>query len=392
MVLEKKRSCVTQLAMLVDDLVKSVYNKKQVDLILLDFSKAFDKVNHEKVLLKIQQYGVRGNTLKWVKSFLENRSQSVVLNGTTSDAIPVTSGVPQGSVLGPLLFLAYINDLPQNVSSKVRLFADDTAIYLTLTSADQSATLQNDLKTLELWELEWDMEFNPSKCQVIHVTRRKHPIPTQYILHGVQLESVSSAKYLGVDISNDLSWDEHINRSTKKANQTLGFLRRNIKVKSEPIKNIAYQTLVRPQLEYASEVWSPHSQSHIDQIEMVQRRAARWIKTDYGRTSSVTEMLQSLHLRRLDLRRIDSRLSLFYKIHHNLVAIPIVDYLIPYTRSVRQGHSLTYRLITATTDYYKFSYFPRTVYHWNQLPPTIAHLPTLEQFNAAVCSIEHVSP
>lgn len=236
------------------------------------------------------------------------------------------------------------------------------------------------------------MEFNPSKCQVIHVTKRKHPIPTQYYLHGVHLESVSSAKYLGVDISNNLTWDEHINRSTKKANQTLGFLRRNIKVRSEPIKSIAYQTLVRPQLEYASEIWSPHTQIQIDQVESVQRRAARWIKTDYGRTSSVTDMLHSIQLRQLELRRIDARLSLFYKIHHNLVAIPINDYLTPMTRSARHSHTLCYRLITATKDYYKFSYFPRTVFHWNQLPPNVAHLPTLQQFNAAVSSIEHVSP
>lgn len=378
--------------MLVNDLVTSVYNKKQVDLILLDFSKAFDKVSHEKILLKIHEYGIRGNTLKWVKSFLDNRSQSVVLNGTTSDAIPVSSGVPQGSVLGPLLFLAYINDLPQNISSKVRLFADDTAVYLTLTSANQSVTLQNDLKLLEKWELEWDMEFNPSKCQVIHVTKRKHPIPTQYFLHGVLLESVNSAKYLGVDISNNLTWDDHINRSTKNANQTLGFLRRNIKVKSEPIKSIAYQTLVRPQMEYASEIWSPHTQTQIDQVENVQRRAARWIKSDYNRTSSVTNMLNSLQLRRLDLRRIDARLSLFYKIHHNLVAIPVTDYLTPMNRPARHSHTLSYRLITATTDYYKYSFFPRTVYHWNQLAPMVAHLPTLEQFNAAVSSIEHGSP
>ena len=132
--------------------------------------------------------------------------------------------------------------------------------------------------------------------------------------------------------------------------------------------------------------------TQIDQVETVQRRAARWIKADYGRTSSVTDMLHSLNLRRLDLRRIDSRLSLFYKIHHSQVAIPINEYLIPMTRFVRYGHSLSYRLFTATTDYYKFSYFPRTVYHWNQLPPIVAHLPTLEQFNAAVRYIEHDSP
>lgn len=388
----EKRSCTTQLVMLVNDLVTSIYNKRQVDLILLDFSKAFDKVNHEKVLQKIHLYGIRGQTLKWIKSFLDNRTQSVVLNGHSSEPIPVSSGVPQGSVLGPLLFLAYINDLPDNLNSKVRLFADDTAIYMSFSSPQQSMALQKDLKTLEIWEKDWDMEFNPLKCQVVHVTKRKHPIPTQYYLHGVLLESVTSAKYLGVDISSDLSWDTHINKSTKKANQTLGFLRRNVKVKSEPLKSIAYQTLVRPQLEYSSEVWSPHSQTLINQLESVQRRAARWIKADYARTSSVTAMLESLNLRRLDLRRIDSRLSLLYKITNNLVAIPIEGFLIPLSRQSRHTHPLSYRLITATTDYYKFSFFPRAVYHWNGLPAHIPTLPTIEQFNAAISCIDHVSP
>ena len=171
----------------------------------------------------MHEYGVRGQTLRWVKSFFDNRLQSVVLNGTSSDAIPVSSGVPQGSVLGPLLFLAYINDLPQNINSKVRLFADDTAIYLAWTSANQSVTLQNDLKRLEKWESEWDMEFNPSKCTSYPRHKKETSYSHQLLLHGVQLESVSSAKYLGVDISNNLTWDAHVNRSTQKANQTLGF-------------------------------------------------------------------------------------------------------------------------------------------------------------------------
>jgi hypothetical protein len=277
-------------------------------------------------------------------------------------------------------------------SQKCVLFADETAIYMSLTSVKQSNTLQNDLKTLEKWELDWDMEFNPSKCQVIHVSRRKHPIPSQYYLHNTLLESVTSAKYLGVDISNDLSWDTHINRSTKKANQTLGFLRRNIKVNSIPLKSMAYQTLVRPQLEYSSEVWSPYTQTQIDQIEAVQRRAARWAMSDFGRTSSVTDMLHTLKWRRLDLRRIDSRLSLMYKITNQLVAIPIQDFLIPLTRQSRHFHPLSYRLISATTDYYKYSFFPRSIVLWNNLPPDIPLLQTLEQFNAAVSTIEHSSP
>ncbi len=226
----EKRSCETQLVMLIEELYQTIHSRKQVDLILLDFSKAFDKVSHEKLLLKLSHYGIRGKTLKWVKSFLDNRTQSVVVNGSQSASIPVPSGVPQGSVLGPLLFLAYINDLPQNVQSRVRLFADDTAVYLTIATQQDSQTLQDDLLALEIWEQKWDMHFNPSKCQVIHITKCKKPIDTTYYLHNTKLQATTNAKYLGVAISDDLSWNTHIDNITKKANQTLGFLRRNIKI------------------------------------------------------------------------------------------------------------------------------------------------------------------
>ena len=143
---------------------------KQTDIILLDFSKAFDKVNHSKLLWKLHQYGIRGRELAWIRAFLGSRSQQVVIDGEESESIPVTSGVPQGSVLGPILFLIYINDLPDEVRSRVRLFADDTALYLTMESEDERSALQTDLDILSAWETRWDMEFNPSKCQVVHVT------------------------------------------------------------------------------------------------------------------------------------------------------------------------------------------------------------------------------
>ena len=202
---------------------------KQTDIILLDFSKAFDKVNHSKLLWKLHQYGIRGHVLDWVRAFLGSRSQRVVIDGEESESIPVTSGVPQGSVLGPILFLIYINDLPNEVCSQVRLFADDTALYLTLESEDDSSTLQKDLNILSVWETRWDMGFNPSKCQVVHVTGSKKPVKRDYILHGQVLESVTSARYLGVDISSSLSWNPHVDRITGNANRTLGFVRRNIK-------------------------------------------------------------------------------------------------------------------------------------------------------------------
>ena len=184
------------------------------------------------------------------------------------------------------IFFFCLNDLPDQVKSRGRLFADDTAIYmyLAISSEGESVTLQNDLHILEIWEKQWDMSFNPSKCQILHITRAKCPIQTRYILHGTVLDSVPSAKYLGVTISNNLSWTPHIDSVSRKANQTLGFLKRNIKVHNKDLKSTAYTTLVRPQLEYASTVWSPHTATDITKLEAVQRRSAHWATHDYHRT------------------------------------------------------------------------------------------------------------
>ena len=252
----EKRSCETQLIMLIEDLARNVSAGKQTDIILLDLSKAFDKVNHSKLLWKLHQYGIRGHVLDWVRAFLGSRSQQVVIDG--EESVPVTSGVPLGSVLGPILFLIYINDLPDEVSSQVRLFADDTALYLTIESEDHGSILQNDLDLLSRWETRWDMEFNPSKCQVVHVSGCKKPIKRDYILQGQILESVTCAKYLGVDISSSLSWNSRINRIVSNANRILNFVRRNIKTKMPKVGETIYNSIVRPQLEYASAVWDPN--------------------------------------------------------------------------------------------------------------------------------------
>ena len=153
---------------------------------------------------KLYFYGIRGKTLSWVKDFLDSCSQ--VLNGIKSDEIAATFGVPLGSVIRLLLFLAYINDLPDEVKSRVRLFTDDTAIYLAISSEVESIPLQNVIFTLGKWEQRLDMGFNSSKCQVLHITRAKCPIQIRYILHGTVLESVLTAKYLGIIISDNLSW------------------------------------------------------------------------------------------------------------------------------------------------------------------------------------------
>ena len=253
----EKRSCEMQLVQLIENLERQLVEGQQVDLVLLDFSKAFDKANHLKLLFKLSTHGVKGKTLKWISSFLGGRTQAVVLEGEYSPEVPVTSGVPQGSVVGPLLFLLYINDLPENIQSQVVLFADDTAVYLTVTNTNDSNILQSDLDILQESERTWDMEFNSSKCQVLHISRARQQIHSQYTLHGEILESVDCARYLGVSITKDLCWNTQINQITSKANRTLGFVKRNVRTTNQSIKELAYKTLVRPQVEYASTVWSP---------------------------------------------------------------------------------------------------------------------------------------
>ena len=194
-----KRSCETQLVTLIEDLMRNSIAGNQSDLVLLDFSKAFDKVSHQKLLLKLHRYGIRGPTLKWIQAFLSDRTQTVVIDNEKSATVPVTSGVPQGSVLNPILFLIYINDLRDKTRSKVRLFADDTSIYLAVSNLEDAQILQQDLHHLHLCELDLDMEFNPNKCVVIHITICRTPVPSQYLLHGQVLESVAGSKYLGVE-------------------------------------------------------------------------------------------------------------------------------------------------------------------------------------------------
>ena len=155
-------------------------------------------------------YGIRGNLLQCIRSFLANCSQHVLVDGSSSSSSPVISGVPQGSVLGPLLFLIYINDLPSKVVSTSRLFADDSLLYRKIRSIENTKTLQDDLDNLQKWKRDWGMTFNPSKCEVIRITRRRNSIHANYNIHGQQLSIVESGKYLNVNISKGLSWNSHV--------------------------------------------------------------------------------------------------------------------------------------------------------------------------------------
>jgi len=383
-----KRSTETQLLLTSFDFIKSLKHAKQTDVIIMDFAKAFDKVHHERLLKKLDFYGIRGRPLLWIRNFLTHRSQRVVLDGEASSHIPVRSGVPQGTVLGPVLFLLFINDLPEEVSSKVRLFADDCILYREVTTTGDSEKLQEDLDNLLAWEQRWQMSFHPDKCKVLRVGRKRKPIIHDYTIRGHKLDSPPHEKYLGVTMQSNATWEKHINNTTSKATKTLGFLRRNLRTAPKHIKATAYTSMVRPQLEYASTVWDPHQANQIDQIEKVQRRAARFVNRDYSRESSVTLMLNQLGWQPLQHRKANARLTMFYKIVHCIVAIPPTLYLTPSNRSAR-GHNFTYLQQQTNANYQKYSYLPRTIVQWNRLPATVVEAPSLEVFQSRLQGVPY---
>ena len=212
------------------------------------------------------------------------------------------------------------------------------------------------------------MEFHPSKCFVLRVTRKKSVQRYPYNLQGHVLSDTKSTKYLGVTISDQITWNTHIDGVTKKANKQLGFIKRNLRIKNQDLKSKVYKSFVRPTLEYCSTVWDPIHQNQIYQLEMVQRRAARWVVSDYGRLSSVTRILENLKWQELALRRKQARLLLLYKIVHNLVMINRSHYF------KMQRDNLHIQNIYATQQYHQASFFPRTIKEWNSLPDSVLDL------------------
>ena len=375
------RSWETQLISFIQDLARSADNNTQTDIIIMDFAKAFDKVSHRHLLYKLNYYGVNNNAFHWIADFLDQRSQTVVLEAETSDTIPVTSGVPQGTVLGSILFLIYINDFPEYLThSTLRLFADDCIIYKEIHSESDARNLQQDLEAAARWEQDWLMCFHPDKCNVLSITQKQKSIKFTYKLHGHSLEKTDSTKYLGITLQSNLKWDKHINNITSKANQTLGFLRRNLKVNSQKIKDHAYKALVRPKLEYSSCVWDPPTTNQINQLEKVQRRAARFVCGRFHNTSSVTKMLEDLDWPLLQVRRLRTRLIMFYKIIHHQIAIYPSDLLIPVDTRTRHSNPNCYRQIQTSKDIYRFSFYPQTILQWNQLPSSVVTVDTVECF------------
>ena len=383
-------SCESQLILALNDWAQAIDTGFRTDVAVFDFSKAFDKVPHERLLAKLSYYGIGGSTFNWIAAFLHERTQRVVLNGCKSKSATVISGVPQGTVLGPLLFLIYINDIVANIKSEIRLFADDCILYRKIATAHDCQILQQDMDSLFQWSKTWQMEFNVSKCNVMSISRAKKRCDTSYSLGGVNLARVHSFTYLGIEISSDLRWNKHVAAVVSKASRSLNFVRRNLYRCNSKIKELSYMIFVRPLLEYATAAWDPHTACNIRDLEMVQRRAARFVKKDYKRTTSVTSLIDSLGWQSLQHRRRNARLINFFKAQ---MGNPSLFHLVSdlkrpsrLTRSTSCSAVPTYSQLSCRTDVYKFSFLPRTVVDWNDLDTGVRGLTSLDTFRSRIAA------
>lgn len=382
----KSFSCETQLASFTNDLHTILDRRSNIDCIFLDLSKAFDKVSHKLLLLKLSKLNIDSSVLSWIHCFLTNRQQLVTVNGFSSTLVSVTSGVPQGSVLGPLLFLIYINDIASNISSKISLFADDCVVYREVTNSFDLIQLQNDINTISLWCDTWSMELNANKCKSMRISRTSQINP-DYNIRGIALQSVLEYKYLGVHITFDLTWKSHIDYVTNNASRMLGYLKRNFSLAPQSLKLILYKTLVRPKLEYAHAIWDPGHSLLIASVEAIQSRSVRFIYSNYHRTSSVSLMKANLSLPDLSTRRKNARLCLFHKIYYANVTLREKLIVAPFYVSSRLDHQHKVGIPNTNTNAFYQSFIPRTSLDWNHLPATIASITDSVLFKKALDSL-----
>jgi len=356
------RSTSLQLLYVLDQWTQIIDRGGSLDCVYLDFMKAFDKVPHRRLLYKLHRYGISTSIIQWIESFLSNRKQRVRVMNSFSEWEPVTSGIPQGSVLGPILFVIYINDLPDELNSECYMFADDTKVFRDIKTPTDNNILQEDMHKLENWSDNWLLRFHPDKCKVLTFGKRSTP-PAEYILCNTKLQSTANEKDIGVVVDNQLSFEEHINEKINKANSIMGLIRRSFTYLDEPTFLMLYKALVRPHLEYANSVWSPYKKKHITAIENVQRRATQLLPG--MKDLSYEERLRKLKLPTLAYRRMRGDMIETYKITSGIYDPALPPLLQRNISGATRGHSKKLYQHRSYKDIRKHFFTNRIINTWN---------------------------
>lgn len=378
-------SCVTQLTELTHDLASTLDKGGCANCIFLDLRKAFDVVPHSLLLEKLSWYNINKTVVEWIKEYLSCRTQRVVVGGERSHGVDVSSGVPQGSVLGPLLFLLYMNDISKGISSCIRLFADDCVLYRVVKGPDDYNELQKDLDKVAEWCDKWGMGINLDKTVQMCFTRQRSPHVHTYSINGTNLASVCEYKYLGVYLTQQLCWHRHVDYIIAKACRVLGMLRRNAKCFPLETRNLLYKTNIRPILEYACTIWDPWTVTDITKLERVQTLAARFVVQNYTRYFSASQTKENLGWNTLQNRRKTFRLKFLHSIYHNRSGLNRDSYIkAPEYTSARRDHPLKIKEYRCRTELFKMSFFPKTVSEWNRLPSDVVSLSSSDAFASAV--------
>jgi hypothetical protein len=372
---KRSDSTVNQLLLISQKITEALDNKNDACLVFLDISKAFDKVWHRGLLFKLRQFGLGGTALQWVSSYLGNRQQQVTVDGVSSEPLPITAGVPQGSILGPLLFLVYINDLVDNLNCDPHLFADDTFLLDIFNDPLTSSVKVNaDLKVIHDWGITWKVQFNPSKTQYMIVSKK--PNPPQYphpVFSGIPIDRKDSHKHLGLIITKTFTWNEHIDCTIVKASRRL-YLINCVRFKL-PRRSLCslYKTMVLPIIEYCDIIYDNCTIKKSLALENVQRRAALICTGAYRHTGN-DSLLAELGWQPLRIRRQTHKLVLLFKILHSLTPSYLMQ-IIP--RPPQNQYRLRSRTNAALpTPYSRLSstrngFVHSTVKLWNSLSDDI---------------------
>ena len=370
------RSCLTILLEFLDVATDSFDKSKQLDVAYLDFSKAFDKVPHRRLILQLKLHGINAKTLAWIELWLSERQQRVLLNGSKSKWENVLSGVPQGSVLGPLLFLIFINTIENGLANRVLKFADDLKVFGVIEGKQNQEDFQSDLNKLVQWSETWQMKFNFDKCKVMHVGRVR--MNTLYTMGGQELVQIEQEKDLGVIINNKLSVSDQVIEARKKALRMLGPINRNVSYKSAEIITKLYVAYVRPHLEYCVQAWSPTYEKDCWLLERVQKRATKMI----NRLNNLQyeDRLKTLNMFSLKYRRLRGDLIEVLKFA-NGAQMGYLSGMFEFNmenRGRRHQHKL---IVKQSRTRLRQSFFNRRVVnHWNSLPGDVTDAINLSSF------------